>query len=154
MDPMKAKDVINRAAVLLGLAAEDSPFGSSDPNFVQLRTMLASAGSDLVREHDWAFLRRQYEFTTEPGLDTYSMPGDFIRHVNQTQWNRTSRLPLGGPVTPQGWQLLKTLNVVAAVQMFFRTKGLSILLHPVPDGAYLLAMEYISGFWAFGSGGP
>lgn len=142
-----AQSIINKASVMLGLGEQATPYTSTDDLVVQLRGLLASAGNDLVREHEWAHLRLQHTFTTVASQDTYALPGGFIRFVNQTQWNRSSRLPLGGPVTPQGWQLLKTLNVVAAVQMFFRTKGANLILHPVPAGAYDIALEYVTGAW-------
>lgn len=151
-----AQQVLSLASNLLGLGEQSAPFASVDANVVQLRGLLNAAGKALCREREWAHLRVQYSFTTTAGLDTYSMPGDFERWVNQTQWNRSSRLPLGGPVTPQGWQMLKTLNMSAAVQMFFRTEGPNLLVHPVPAGVYTLALEYMSGWWvqADGSSSP
>lgn len=148
-----AQEILSRAAVRLGLGEQSEPYGSTDQNIIQLRGMLADAGQDLIREHEWAHLRTQYEFITTSGEDTYTLPADFNRWVNQTQWNRTSKLPLGGPVTPQGWQLLKTLNVVAAVQMFFRTEGSNIILHPEPSGAFTIALEYVSEYWVSDDGG-
>jgi hypothetical protein len=142
-----AQQIVSQASSLLGLGAQATPFTAADANVQQLCAILASAGEDIVREHEWAHLRLQYTFATVPNQDTYSLPASFNRFVNQTQWNKTSRLPLGGPVTPQGWQLLKTLNVVAAVQMFFRTEGANIILHPVPSGIFTIALEYVSGYW-------
>lgn len=150
---MTAQQILNRASILLGLAPQSSPYGSTDTNIVLLRELLASAGEDLVREFEWAHLRTEFNVTTIPGQDTYTLPVDYNRFISQTEWNRSSKLPLGGPVTPQGWQLLKTLNVIAAVQMFFRTKADTFTLLPVPAGAYDLALEYLSGFWVSTDGG-
>jgi hypothetical protein len=150
---LTAQQIINRASIMLGLGGQTAPFTSNDPNVVQLREMLNSAGEDLVREFEWAHLRKEFDTTTVPNQDTYTLPQDFNRFVNQTEWNRSSKLPLGGPVTPQGWQLLKTLNVIAAVQMFFRTKANTLILLPVPAGAYDLALEYLSGWWVSNDGG-
>lgn len=140
------------ASALLGLGEQSAPFSSTDKNVVQLRSILNAAGKSLCREREWAHLRVQYTFSTTASVDSYTMPSDFERWVNQTQWNRSSRLPMGGPVTPQGWQMLKTLNMSAAVQMFFRTQGSRLLVHPVPAGVYTLALEYMSAWWVQATG--
>lgn len=149
---LTAQQIINRASILLGLGSQDTPYASNDANVAMLREMLASGGEDLVREFEWAHLRKQCDITAVAGTDNYTLPADFNRFINQTEWNRSSKLPLGGPVTPQGWQLLKTLNVIAAVQMFFRTKANTIILLPVPAGEYDLALEYMSGYWVSDDG--
>jgi hypothetical protein len=42
-----AGDIINDAAILLGVGNSQNPFGDSDPNFIQLRTMLKIEGRTL-----------------------------------------------------------------------------------------------------------
>lgn len=150
----RAAEILSDAALQLGLksAPMAEPFAETDQAIVQLRALLKSAGRDLVRRYQWAHLRLQYTFTTTTGVDTYTLPGDFARWVDQTAWNRSSSLPLGGPVSPQGWQMLKTLNVIASVQLFFRTKGSNLTLHPVPAQALDLALEYLSGWWVQADG--
>lgn len=58
------QEIINRAAVECGLTPVSDVFASSDPAFVQLRTLLTSCGQNLVESYDWEILRRQYDYTT------------------------------------------------------------------------------------------
>ena len=142
-----AKTIINDAATLLGLDAVSSPFTSSSGHIVQLRAILKSAGRDMVRDFEWPHLRVRYNFTTVAAQESYTMPADFNRWVNQTEWNTSSRIPLGGPITPQGWELLKVFNLVGAVQLFFFTKANLIYVTPTPQSANTIALQYLSEYW-------
>jgi len=142
-----AGTIINDAAALLGLPSVNNPFASTDPNFIQLCAMLKSAGRDMVRDFEWPHLRVRYDFTTTPSVVEYTMPEDFNRWVNQTEWNADSRLPLGGPVTPPGWELLSIFNIIGAFQLFFFTRGDRIIVAPTPESANTISLQYVSGWW-------
>jgi hypothetical protein len=101
----------------------------------------------MVRDFEWPHLRVRYNFTTTASVASYTMPAGFHRWVNQTEWNTTSRIPLGGPLGPQGWELLQVFNLVGAVQLFFYTKGNAIFLAPTPQSANTIALQYVSEYW-------
>lgn len=147
-------NIINDAAIQLGLWSEAvaAPYASTDLLVVQLRALLKSAGRDLVRRYQWTHLLKQHTFSTVDGTETYSLPADFNRIVNQTEWNRTTRLPLGGPLTPQGWQFLKALQTVGTVQFFFRVDGTTLRMNPTPTGVASVALEYVSDYWVKADG--
>ena len=49
-----ASDIVNRAAVQVGLAVSVDPFASTDPNFIKLVEYLNTAGQDIagqVKKH-------------------------------------------------------------------------------------------------------
>lgn len=146
--------IVSRAARQLGLVRADisDPFTSGDPHVSQMLALLTQAGQDMVREHEWPQLREEHTFTTSSGVAEYSLPDDFHRHVNQTQWNRSGTRPLGGPVTPQGWQRLKGEGLEASIQYWFRTEGQDLRLHPVPAGVDTLALEYVRRTWLLPDG--
>src|SRR5262249_37834370 len=102
--------LINNVAVEVGLAASAAPLSSSDPNFVQMVVLANKLGQELLRRAEWQQLNRTYTFTTNssgpptPEVSFYPLPNDFNRMINQTAWNRTSRLPMAGPLTAQGWE--------------------------------------------------
>ena len=118
------------AATLCGLSPPTNPFTLTDPLFLQSVSLLKSAGRDMVRDFEWPQLRVRYNFATTPSVAEYAMPEDFDRWVNETQWNTSSRLPLGGPVPPNGWELLQVFNVVGAFQLFFFTRGDRLIVAP------------------------
>lgn len=148
-------NIINDAAIQLGLWSEpvESPYTSADLLVTQMRALLKSAGRDLVRRYQWTHLLKQHTFTTVNGTETYALPEDFNRVLNQTEWNRTTRLPLGGPLTPQGWQFLKALQTVGTVQFFYRIEGNTIRMNPTPTGVATVALEYVSDYWVGAAGG-
>lgn len=148
--------IISDAAILLGLKSEpvEAPFTSTDVNVRQLLVIIKSAGRDLLREHPWSQLQAEHEFSTVGGEDTYAMPAGFDRHLGQTQWNRSTSLPLAGPLSPRGWQAAKALNGSAGTEFYFRTQGAQLVLYPVPTSAQTLALEYLSRYWVQSSGAP
>ena len=104
--------LINNVAVEVGLNASAAPLSSTDPNFVQMVVLANKLGKQLMRRCEWQLLNRTYTFQTvntgppTPDVTFYALPNDFNRMINQTAWNRTSRLPMAGPLTAQGWEWL------------------------------------------------
>ena len=144
-----AANIISDAAVELGLATADipEPFASTDPNIAQLCRLLKSIGQDLVRDFPWSHLQKTNVFTTSVGVEEYQAPDDFARLIDQTEWNRTWRMPLLGPLNAQSWQFLKAWNVLGIAYRYFRVLGDKVLIHNVPTAAEVLAYEYVSRYW-------
>jgi hypothetical protein len=69
--------------------------------------------------------------------------------IDQTWWNRTNRLPLGGPLSPQEWQYLKARLVGVVFTVLFRPLDGQISLYPDTNtpGGYDIAFEYVSRWW-------
>lgn len=97
----------------------------------------------------WELLQRQHQFVTQVG-DTgdYELPSDFFYMINQTGWERNNTVPLGGPLSPQDWQLLQAQNDASSLYASFRvTEGL-FKLWPQPPAAGLdIVYEYITTDW-------
>lgn len=144
-----AANIINDAAVEIGLGSVTDPFTSQDANFAQLCRLLKSCGRELVMARNWTYLRKEFTFTTVANKSVYSMPTDFLRMYDQTGWNRTNRLPLGGPLSPQEWQYLKARLVGVVFTVLFRPMNRTIAVYPdtnTPAG-YQIAFEYGSNYW-------
>ncbi|WFG54192.1 putative tail protein [Myxococcus phage Mx9] len=149
-----AASIINDAAVELGLLVSDvaDPYASSDVNLAQLCRLLKSLGQDLVRDYQWTHLKKQWTFATQAGLANYEMPPDYNRFVDQTGWNRTQQMPLLGPLSAQGWQLLQVLTSAGTADVMYRLVGGEFVLYPTPQSNNTIAYEYISSHWV-GTGG-
>lgn len=80
---------------------------------------------------------------------SYPLPAGFSNMLDQTGWNRTTRLPLGNPVSAQQWQYLKGRQQGVVFNVLFRPDDDTIKLYPDTDTAGLqtIAFEYISRFW-------
>lgn len=81
----------------------------------------------------------------------YPLPSDWKKQIPQTEWDRTNRWPLMGPLTAQAWQSFKSGIVYAGPRERFRILNNSIVLNPPPPDGLLLAFEYISKNWVISS---
>lgn len=144
-----AASIINDVLLELALVGAEvaNPYTSGDSTIVQMRRMLKTAGRYLTRQHGWSHLRKTYAFTTTSGQAAYPFPADFLRLVDQTQWNRTEQMPLAGPVSPQGWQLLKGVLSTGVVNYYHRVSGNALELHPTPTESNSVVYEYQSSAW-------
>jgi len=145
-----AAQVISDAAVELGLVASDitDPFASTDQNIIQLLRLLKAAGREVSRARSWVAQQTEYTFPTANGQSVYPMPSDFRSMIEQSGWNRTTRFPLGGPLTPQEWQYLKAQPGAATLTVLFRPRNGNIEVYPVPGATVAtIAFEYVSSSW-------
>lgn len=144
-----ANNVLNDAAVELGLTAADMPdaYASTELAVIQLRRLLRGLGEELARGYRWTHLQRQHNIVTLPGVEAYALPPDFARLIDGTEWNRTQQMPLGGPLNAQDWQLLKAHSASGTVWLNFRIAGNHFFIHPVPGAAESLFFEYVSRLW-------
>jgi len=152
-----AKNVLNDAALGMGIlsSALSDPYASTDPNIVQLRTMLTELGQDLCRQHDWSQLQTEYTFPTVDGTASYALPTGFDRFINQTGWNRTTEFALGGPLGAQGWQFVQAVSTAGVIDTWFRIQNNLLFVHPTPGATVnTIAFEYVSKYWVALTGAP
>ena len=116
------QSVVDAACALLALPQPADAAGSADPNIVLLRTVANMASLELLNMYEWPALTKQGAlevFTAVPpsaGQATetaFSMPEDFYRFIDQTQWNGSMRFPAVGPVSPQGWMTYMVFPISA-----------------------------------------
>ena len=162
-----ASDIINRVAAEVGIQPTTDPYASDDPKFIQLQYLLNTAGEELTWSHPWEFLIKEHQFTTSAGdpdanppipADTgvYDLPSDFLYLLNQTGWEHSSTVPIGGPLSPQDWTYLKGRNLAQnTLYASFRISDgkFNVYPHPPPSGLDL-NYEYISKNWVVDSVNP
>lgn len=146
-----AATVINKVAVALGLTATRhgdaaDPYGLAEPFFVQLCQLLEDVGVELVKAHPWSQLQEDEVLTTVDGVSSYDLPEDYDRFRNATIWNRTTDLPVLGPLDGQEWQAVLAQPTVTTCQHFRIFRG-EIHIYPTPTAAEEVAFEYIRNFW-------
>lgn len=142
-----ALQIVNDAAVELGLGEVSDAYGSTDENIVLLRTLLKKTGRRLLREYQWPQLCIDYTFNTVDGTDTYALPpDDFLALVDESIWDQTNDRPLL-PASPQKWQWLKAIDSTGDLETFFRIEGENFELHPTPGGVRTIAYRYRSFCW-------
>lgn len=154
-----AGNIINGAGTELGLGSVPDPFASTDPKWQRLVALMNRTGRTLMR-YPWRQLIVTVSLVKTGGVwtlptgwavvagttDDLSVPGDFRTMIDQSSWNQSTRLPLGGPLTPQLWEYRKS-SPVGSIFAEFRqdTNRLRLLPTPLPD--YTIALEYFSRAW-------
>ncbi len=146
-----ANDIMNRVALEIGLAKEIDPFASTDGTFIQLTGLLDSAGQEMVYLHNWQILMKPFSFITSSGdSGTYDLPDDFAAMIDQTGWDHSNRVAIGGPLSAQDWTYLAGRDLISqSIYASFRLVDNKLDLYPqdpVPDGLDI-NFEYISRNW-------
>lgn len=83
----------------------------------------------------------------------YPLPSDWLAEIPQTEWDRTDRWPLIGPVSPQDWQSFKSGIVYAGPRLRWRVLNGTMAINPPPGNGLTLAFEYISNGWVLSAAG-
>lgn len=149
---LTAGRIINDVAVDVGLDPINDPVSSGAKQFVQLTRQLSIAVEEIAEIHEWEQFKRQYSFVTDVATypdGEYPLPTDFHYMIDQTQWDRSNDLPLGGPLSSQEWQyLLGSSTVSSTISASFRQQEGVLALWPAPPADGLtIAFEYASRNW-------
>ncbi len=144
-----ALNIINDAAVEVGLDVSSGVYASTDPNFILLRTLLKNLGRRLWREYDWSHLQRECTFDTEANQVVENLPGDYGRMIDSTAWNRDSQMPLGGPMRGPEWQMMQARSSTSSLRIGYRIYQGQLYLYPDTgiSAGQEIAYEYISKYW-------
>ena len=145
-----ANDILNRVAAEIGVTPVPDPFASQNPTFTKMKYLLNIAGEELVEAHPWEQLLRQHQIITADGdSGAYPLPDDFAYMINQTGWERSQRVALGGPMTSSDWAYLKGRDFSAnSLYVSFRFVEGRFEVYPSPPAAGLdINFEYMSNRW-------
>lgn len=78
----------------------------------------------------------------------YTMPADFGRITDRTQWDKSKHWEMLGPETPQQWQWLKSGYISTGPRMRWRQEGGFFQVWPPMSTNEYLGFEYVSNYWA------
>ena len=90
--------------------------------------------------------------------DTYPVPADFRKFLSDTQWDRTNRWMIVGPMSPQEDQWRRSGIVTQGPRRRYRQvgRGLNVFrFWPPPtasDTPFIIATEYQTRYWAQDAG--
>lgn len=153
---MTALSIVQNVAAKFGISVA-AVFASTDPQVIQLRTLMNEEGQILARggdgfDHAWRVLVTETTFsTTAAAAQTGAVPSDFGWYINETMWNRTTVRKIGGPISPEEWQRVQA-NTATSIFPRFRFRGSSLLITPTPTASQTIAYEYVTKNWAQTSG--
>lgn len=135
--------------------------GSTDKTMRQMLALLNREGRALSQRWDWQVMTWEATFVTNGVEDQGSIltMTDAIdqtwRYVlDDTLWNRTTRMPILGPLSPFDWQFGKSIGVIGPYPQYRIDKN-RILLLPAPAAGQTCAFEFVSRSWVtIGESGP
>lgn len=143
-------DIVNQVAVETGLNSVANVFSAADPAFTQLTTLANACAVELQQNETWQGFHAEHAITTSStDSGKYPLPDDFMYMLNQTGWDQTNNVPLGGPLSPQDWQYLEGRDLVSqTIYASFRLaeREFWIFPQPPPDGLEI-RFEYASRNW-------
>lgn len=141
-------EIVRRALSVIGLPVPVSVAGSTDAVAVQCWALLTELGQELLNDHQWQLKTKTFTIVTDPLVKLYDLPVDFVRFVDNTDWNNTARLPLVGPMTEQQWALLVARQLGGTTfQLQYRLNQDQLELYYSPSTPNTLSLTYISRGW-------
>lgn len=153
---LTANQIINRAAVGVGLLSVSDPVGDGGQQSVQMLELLNTAGQTLVEMDDWQTLKGEIQIVVKEG-DTgcYDLPADYSRLVNQTGWDHTNSVPISGPLNEQNVAYLQGRDLVSdSLYNSYYIKNNQLCVFPQPPTiGQDLRWQYIRRNWVQAAGG-
>jgi hypothetical protein len=143
--------VIQTVTGLLSLPTPTAVASSSDRQVIQLMAIANEEGRSLARRHAWQALTEEASFVTvNANVQTGNtpIPPDFDRFVPNSFFDRTTRRPITGPISPREWQWIMAQPVYSTVYLAFRERTGQFLLAPAPAAGDAIYYEYVSENWA------
>jgi len=140
-----------------GITTPTQVIGSTDQQIVQLLAIAQREGVQLGHRYNWSIMTREFTFTQAAaalqGTLAALIGTDYKSIKNDILWNRTTQLPILGPLAPRDWQALQAFPVTGPYPQF-RIKEKSIYFSPTPGNATdTIAGEYKSSAFCESSGG-
>lgn len=141
----------------LGVDRPSQVIGNTSQEVRQLLQIAQREGRDLASRFAWQKMVKINTFTLTAAEDqgllnsTVVSTGDFDYMINDTFWDRTTSLPILGPVSEKDWQTLKAFPVTGPYLQYRIYNG-RLYINPTPS-ADSAAFEYKSTHWCESSGG-
>jgi len=150
--------MIQKVTARIGISTPTNVIGNSDSQVAQLLALAQEEGEDLRARFQWSALVRNNTFTitlaaSQGALNgTVISDGDYDYITDQTMWNRTTSLPIIGPLNSRSYQTLQAFPVTGPYQQWM-LRGKNLILDPVPTSADTAAFGYYSTSFCESSGG-
>lgn len=87
------------------------------------------------------------------GQSKYTLPSDYDRIIDRTQYDKSKRWAMLGPESPQEWQFLKSSYISTGPRLRFRIMGGTFQIWPILSTSEYLGFEYVSNGWVTSSAG-
>lgn len=118
---------------------------------------LANLEGKALSKKDWTILLKRNVITTFANAESYALPTDFDRFIDNTHWDLSTYQPMDGPIATQVWQGNKSGQVSVTVNDRWQVRADGnanrIFIDPIPTSAEQLSFYYASNAWCRSHGG-
>lgn len=132
-----------------GLVVPAVAVNSANLLHAQMAALANAVCVDLVNTPDWQGLTRELTFTSVAGENQGKLSAlgavGFSSIVPDSFWNRTTRLPFYGPVSPADWQQWKTMPYTGPYSRY-RFRGDELLFTTTVPTSSQCVFEYATKF--------
>jgi hypothetical protein len=139
-----------------GIPRPTTVYGSTDSQVLQVMALLEEEGNDLSLRNDWQALTFEASHTslaTEDQGAIATIASNGFRHIkNETIWNRSTQIPLYGPMDAAEWQAVKGITSTGPHYQY-RIRGGRLIVNPTPTAGDSWYFEYVSKNWILGADG-
>lgn len=149
---MNVLEIIQRASKAVGIPSPGVAVASTDTSTLQMVELFNQAGRSLASRYGWQALTRNGSFTTvaaesQGTLATIIGASWTLRYiVNDTIWNRTTQLPIYGPLSEKSYQALKALSLTEPYSQYRIQEG-ELLFIPNPTAGQACWFSYVHKEW-------
>lgn len=142
-------DLVIQLMKSMAMTAPTDIAGSTDKRTVQFWQLATDVGQRLTKiPYKWQILTSEFTITTVVGVDTYDLPTDFDGFVQDSSWNRTTRLPVLGSLQQFEWQMLKArLLAGTTFTALFRVADDKVQFYQPPTSVQTIVLPYTSRGW-------
>lgn len=149
--------MVNNVCAEIGMPVLSSLVGNTDNTAVQMFALANREGRELTGDTGqwggWPQLRVEYVINLAIGVDNYDFPSDFSYIIPDTEWSRSYRWQLLGPLSAQEWQVLKSGLSPTGPRTRWRIMSGRIYFDPVPAQVQQISFEYYADTWACSAAG-
>lgn len=150
-------ELVTQLMKSMGMTPPSDIAGSTDKNCIQLWELATEVGQQLAfgeGNFEWQELSREFIITTVIGQSAYNLPADFNGFVTDSEWNRTTRLPVIGSLQQFEWQMLKArLLTGTTFTALFRVQGGQVVFYDTPSSVQTIVLPYQSRGWVLNNDG-
>lgn len=145
-----AGDIINQAAAEMGLTPNlvTDPYGSTNPLYFQMRSLLEALGRKLWKLRNWSQLHWVESFVTVAGQGAYPLPDNYGRMLSRTAWNLSGTRGMDA-LTPESYRAYRArgLSPMAGLDYRIQQQQFQLLTESGTSAGQNIVYEYTSRFW-------
>lgn len=146
---MNILNIIKEFCARKGLPRPTFVIGNDDPSIVQMLALCNDVIEDLTDRGLWQTGTFSTTFTTvateSQGTLSTIFPYGYRSLIPNTMYNRTTRLPVEGPVDAVEWEAYKALPT-GRIFPRYRILNDQLMLQPAPPENQIIGMEYASNY--------